>query len=182
MSQSVSLTRAKKRNPNQENAWQFATPSWQKKDESHYATVLAVLMERDPSAFVSLWRTCLWQKVFWKSFKFAHWHNTLFWIAILYTTWSPAIACWIKKARCFEFRCGEVTESLMSKFTFSFDKVSLAILNLKLGVKKISALLRFENQKTLTEIMQSFTRRQNNWFPVKFSLAIKHRNSRRNKS
>lgn len=66
-----------------------------KKGESHCEKVFKVLEERNPSTFLPLWTTCLWQRVFWQYSKVAHWHSTLSWIAIRYTTWSPAIACWV---------------------------------------------------------------------------------------
>ena len=101
----------------------------------------SVLAERDPSPFLPLSTTYLYFKLFWESFKVAHRrHNTLFWIAIRYTTWSPAIVCWVTWARCFESRWGEETEALMSKLT-SFDKVLSGIL--KRDIIKISALFFF---------------------------------------
>ena len=56
-----------------------------------------VLVERDLSAFLPFWTTYLCRKAFWESFKVAHWHNTLFWIAIRCTTWSPAHDCLLSK-------------------------------------------------------------------------------------
>ena len=77
--------------------WHYTINKWRRS---------AVSVERHPSAFSALWTTYLWRMVFWESFKVAHWHNTLFWIAIQYATWSPAIACWGTCARCLEFWWG----------------------------------------------------------------------------
>ena len=71
-------------------------------------------------------------------------------------------------------------ELLKSEFTFSFDEVFWK------EMLKIFLLFFYflsQNQKALTEVMQSFTQRQKNWFQVKFSqyhvsLVVMHRSNR----
>ena len=55
-------------------------------------------------------------------FEVSQWQNKSFWTSGT-QPYRQAIVCWVTLARCLQFRCGEETEPLMSKFIISFDKV-----------------------------------------------------------
>jgi len=113
--------------------------------------------------------------VFRESFKVAHWRNTLFWIAIRCTTWSPAIACWVTSQD-----VQNIHVRFVKKLNWLANSPFLLIKSYQafwIDILKRFLLFFFSKPKSFNWNAEFYAKAKD-WFPVKFSqyyvsLAVK---------